>query len=260
MEEQDLLLAVIANNYKAVAKHCNDKRMLEATDYMGFTPLELARLLNLKECLKLLEPNRPEKNFYINGRRIGLAEYEETFKIRYMAYPFFFNYSFLEHVVKSCPWTLKLGGRSEELNDNYKKFEWEISEAYAAPIEMRWIDEKIGWGVFARDHIPEGEFIIQYTGMVAPITLEKLSLTPYSMSYFHSNYSFRKYVINSSTAGNESRFINHSSRTNLEFASALDRGLIHTFLVTQRNITKGEQLLYDYGNEYWLFREKPQDL
>jgi SET domain-containing protein len=56
--------------------------------------------------------------------------------------------------------------------------------------------------------------------------------------------------------GNVTRFINHSNVPNLEPRCFVERGLLHQVFMARQKISKGTQLTFDYGNDYWIRRQK----
>jgi SET domain-containing protein len=67
----------------------------------------------------------------------------------------------------------------------------------------------------------------------------------------------RSHVIDA-TSGSLMRFVNHhSAQPNLKPLYAFSGSLYHLILVTQRRVAKGEQLTYDYGQNYWYVRSPP---
>lgn len=98
-----------------------------------------------------------------------------------------------------------------------------------------------GRGVFAQEPIPKGACIIEYTGRPA---------TPKQIADDTGRYLFeisRTLTIDGNVAGNTARFINHSCAPNCEARIRNRRVFIHTL----RTIRAGEELTYDYGEEYF---------
>ena len=105
-------------------------------------------------------------------------------------------------------------------------------------------------GVFAKTFIPEGSRIIEYVG--EKIT-KKQSDAIYEQSLEDSKtkgsgavYVFelnQRYDINGDVPYNLAKYINHACETNC-FTENI-RG--HIWIIAERDIEKGEELLYDYG-------------
>jgi SET domain-containing protein len=103
-----------------------------------------------------------------------------------------------------------------------------------------------GRGVFARRDIPSGTRVLEYTG--ARITHDEADERyPDDDAADGNHHTFLfavddRLVIDATTGGNESRFINHSCDPNCEIVVLRRR----VFIDTVRDIAKGDELLYDY--------------
>ncbi len=99
-----------------------------------------------------------------------------------------------------------------------------------------------GLGLFAVDPIKKGAFIIEYTGP----RLNETQTQKKSGKYLFS--LGKVWTIDGSGRSNTARYINHSCiRTNCRPILYAQR---IRFYAT-RNIKAGEELLYDYGKEYF---------
>ena len=97
-----------------------------------------------------------------------------------------------------------------------------------------------GLGLFAISPIPKGACVIEYTG--TPMTNEERNAS-------NSRYLFEinsKLTIDGSPRWNTARYINHSCKPNCEVEIAKGR----VWIFARRNIKPGEELGYDYGEEY----------
>ncbi len=98
-----------------------------------------------------------------------------------------------------------------------------------------------GRGLFADERIPKGSCIIEYIGR--PTTDEELKSN-------RGKYLFwtgRNTMIDGYIPANTARYINHSCAPNCEIAIRNRR----VFVFALRNIKPGEELSYDYGEEYF---------
>ncbi len=98
-----------------------------------------------------------------------------------------------------------------------------------------------GKGLFALEKIPKGSCIIEYIGVVVPE--DKLDT-------INSKYLFevgKKVTINGNIPENKARYINHSCKPNCE----ADGPEGHVYISSIKNIKAGEELFYDYGEEYF---------
>src|SRR5437762_14354710 len=106
-----------------------------------------------------------------------------------------------------------------------------------------------GLGLFAVKPIPAGKKIIEYTGpLVSDAEVERRPTAKY---FFGVN---SKWTIDGTPRSNTARYINHSCRPNCE---ALISGR-RVWIWSKRNTKAGEDLSYDYGNEYFENIIKPR--
>lgn len=98
-----------------------------------------------------------------------------------------------------------------------------------------------GLGLFVTRAFKKGERIIEYFGR---------TITNAEAYTSRSKYLFEvnaRKTIDGTTRKNIARYINHSCRPNCE--PEIERG--HIFIDAIRNIKPGEELSYDYGEEYF---------
>ena len=100
---------------------------------------------------------------------------------------------------------------------------------------------KTGLGLFATELIPKGRRIIEYSGPRIPNDEVERS----SGKYFFGVNS--KWSIDGSGRDNIARYINHSCRPNAE--AIISKGRV--WIWSRRNIKPGEEIVYDYGKEYF---------
>ncbi len=104
-----------------------------------------------------------------------------------------------------------------------------------------------GLGLFATRPFKKGERIIEYFGRVLSKAEEYTSKSKY---LFEVN---SRKTIDGTTRENFARYINHSHTPNCE--PEIERGRI--FIDARKNIKPGEELSYDYGDEYFDEHIKP---
>ncbi len=97
-----------------------------------------------------------------------------------------------------------------------------------------------GLGLFADEPIKKGEFVIEYIGKI--LTREEADRK--GGKYLFEISSRR--TVNGSGRDNVARYINHSCKPNCEVD--IKKGRI--FIYALRSIKVGEELNYDYGEEY----------
>jgi hypothetical protein len=104
-----------------------------------------------------------------------------------------------------------------------------------------------GLGIFADEDIPKGACLMEYFGR---------TLEPKEEYTINSKYLFEinsKKTIDGSIRENKARYFNHSCRPNAE--ADIVKGQV--FIMSLRKIKKGEEVLYDYGKEYFNEYIKP---
>ena len=125
-------------------------------------------------------------------------------------------------------------------------------------------------GVFARRALEEGAVVGQYTGhgraisTVADCRSEYVMIMPLgaeALARERAGLPYEKFVIDARTCGSEMRFLNHygsiAEEPNVEFEHAAvgagGVGLMEIVCTvrTLRRVEKGEELLVDYGDQYW---------
>lgn len=127
-------------------------------------------------------------------------------------------------------------------------FRSELLSSALPPVSLRWISDRIGWGVFAERDLKPMEFIAEYAGIVRPRRSSDRG-NAYCFEYFPSPY-----VIDAAEQGSLSRYINHSETPNLQPARVILDNVWHIILYTATCIPKNQELCYHYGPDYWKYR------
>lgn len=136
----------------------------------------------------------------------------------------------------------------------------QIETGYTPKLSVRWISERVGYGVFAEEGIRKNDYVGEYVGVVREnVRVYFAPLNDYCYEYPVLDRLGRSYVIDA-TNGNVCRFINHSEKPNLKPYYAFFDGVFHLIFLTIRKIEKAEQLTYDYGPSYWYLRSPPEKL
>lgn len=107
---------------------------------------------------------------------------------------------------------------------------------------------KTGKGLFAEQAIPKGACIIEYVGK---------NIKKADQENANGKYVFetgKDLMIDGNIKKNIARYINHSCAPNCEADGP--RGKV--FILSLRKIKEGEELTYDYGEEYFDEHIKPK--
>lgn len=100
---------------------------------------------------------------------------------------------------------------------------------------------RTGLGLYTLEPIEKGGCIIEYKGR---------EITPEEEAKSRSKYLFaltKKRTIDGAPRWNMARYVNHSCRPNCDVE--IYRG--HIYVMAKRNIKAGEELVYNYGKDYF---------
>lgn len=130
----------------------------------------------------------------------------------------------------------------------------QVKQRIVANVYIAKVSDQVGFGVFALEDIPSGQFLGEYTGL-ARASKQSDCTNAYVFNYVEGA------VIDGSKRGNFSRFINHSNQCpNARYMRIVLNGVVHVILLAQERIGKDEQILFDYGPDYWSTRNTPMEL
>lgn len=105
-----------------------------------------------------------------------------------------------------------------------------------------------GLGLFTKVPIKKGDCIIEYFGEI----IDDKEANRRGGKYLFQTSKNRH--IDGKERTNTARYVNHSCRSNSEVDIIKGR----VFIYARRAIKPGEELLYDYGKEYWNEYIKPK--
>lgn len=121
-------------------------------------------------------------------------------------------------------------------------------------MEVQQIEGK-GRAVFATRNFQKGEYVVEYHGDLLQITDAKKREAEYAQNpatgcyMYYFQYLCKTYCVDATKeTGRMGRLINHSKSGNCQTKLHDINGVPHLILVASRNIDKGEELLYDYGD------------
>jgi hypothetical protein len=137
------------------------------------------------------------------------------------------------------------------------RFYNEIGSSYLPSVSVRWINDTLGYGLFAEENLNVGNYVGEYTGIVRKY--DRRNSNDYSYEYPILDDEGRGFVIDA-TSGYLTRFINHSFKPNLKPVYAFYDGFYHLIFLAISPIEIGTQLSYNYGYTYWYMRGQPEDL
>lgn len=223
----------------------------------GYTPLEWAYLLGRSKAAGILETRTPKLLKIDLGdglKKIDPSEFSHFFEAHYYPHLHFKTPQFLHQKLREAPLLISYTPVGYGVRKDGKKYRQEIATGYVADTVIRWIDEEIGYGLFAGVDFREGDYIGEYTGNVRQVKRLYKDLNSYCFHYPTRWFSWNYTVIDSIDQGNETRFINHSEMPNLQPRWLYDRGLMHLVFIAAKFIPKGTQLTFNYGKDFWETR------
>lgn len=151
---------------------------------------------------------------------------------------------------------------SDYYYDNKEEFD-NLAEVFGNCIRKREIasvyigkTESKGFGLFAREDIPENTFIGIYTGSIK----EQQEMVAYDENGFDTDYAWDYpdeidghpiLEVDAKYYGNEMRFSNHDRCPNLRVEHTIIDNLWYIFFVSDSDIKKDEELTISYGEAYW---------
>lgn len=137
---------------------------------------------------------------------------------------------------------------------NSKKYYKNIEDRHRGPIQIKWISEFVGYGVFATDKIKKDDLVQVYTGVID--LKNNIPNKNYCWQYGVKTVDGKNVSCDAMHKGNEMRFVNHNDNPNTKVIYVLAGNMWHICYVATRDITKGEQITVSYGNAYWKMRKK----
>lgn len=162
----------------------------------------------------------------------------------------------------------------EKFNQREQLYGKKIDQLYEAPVYVKYINDVVGYGVFADDDIEPGMIGI-YAGTIRLMHeinhncfcngtflpcanyVWGLVIIPNPENLTASNWS----AIDGYSSGNFTRFINHNNNPNIKAMLVAHNNIWYMIYFTDKPIKKDEQLLIDYGPVYWKVRNiEPQTL
>jgi SET domain-containing protein len=137
-------------------------------------------------------------------------------------------------------------------------FENKIRKRHEASVVIDKVNPLVGYGVFAKEFIPELSYIGEYAGELRARRGRKDRENDYIFGYMVGMFR-APWVVDASKMGNFTRFLNHSFDANVTSRGVVVDSIYHIIFFANRSIAKGEQLTYDYGPTYWNKRPYPQE-
>lgn len=130
----------------------------------------------------------------------------------------------------------------------------QIRRGHAAKVYIAKVNDFVGYGLFAMEDLRAGELLGEYTGL-ARLWRNSDFTNPYVFNYVEGA------IVDASKRGNFTRFINHANQlANARYMRVIVDGVVHIIILAYQKIAKDEQILFNYGEQYWENRMAPSDL
>ncbi len=257
-EGQTLLhLAIIEEKEQQIDELIQLGASLDAKNRWGMTPHELSSLLSRKKLkTESKEPLRIFRNRDQKLHSISVQEFEERLKIEYIDSLEFENIDDLAWVVKQCRKRLHKHQFDQMNQWVLAMHQKAIGQIRRDLYYIRWINARLGYGVFAAKDLPNFTYIGEYTGVIKRRQLRKNRFNDYIFGYVVGPKD-TPFIIDAEEKGNFSRFVNHSDTPNLTSRWVITGGVTRIILFANQFIRKDSQLTYDYGEYYWKNRRTP---
>jgi len=126
-----------------------------------------------------------------------------------------------------------------------------IDSGYIVDVSLGHVDHQVGYGLYAEQAIKKDSYIGEYVGLLCSRSRLFNNSDDYCFRYPTHWGSWKSLMIDSSDYGNLTRFINHGDKPNLETFYVIIDDIVHVCFLATRDIKFGEQLTFNYGNNYW---------
>lgn len=251
---QSLLhLAVLANKPDLVQEILENLPQLKwRRNALDWTPLELARFLPREKIAHLLH-SAPISHFcdQPNVSIIESAKFESLRQCGYLPQPLFESEAIFDEILNRT----KKAKQEDEIPPEKIwmgiYFDKEIQTGTHPKVSIRFINEEVGFGVFAEQRIPSCAFVGEYRGIVKERKKKELKDKVHCVRYTVWEMGKRRFILDAEKMGNFTRFINHSAKPNLSLQSVYWRGIPRIIFVALKEISEGTQLTFDYGTFFW---------
>lgn len=132
------------------------------------------------------------------------------------------------------------------------------SQPIRKDLQIKFINENMGYGVFATQAMPVNTVIGVYSGQIKTIeevnqdyAFPFLGINPSSISSEDEDEQEKTFWVDASVCGNATRFINHAEDQNCSTLNILDANNIpQVVFFTRDPIKKGEEITINYGSVY----------
>lgn len=251
-EQQSLLhLAVLDDQMEWISQFGSQRELLERRNRYGLTPLDLALFLHKQKSASVLAGSSRSCQFFSQPHVTFESRNRPVADLEYLAQPVFESQDALEEVLA---YTQKAKNEDAIPSDRIWMgvyYDTEIQKGIHPGVAVRWINEAIGFGVYASERILPLSYVGEYTGLIQKRKSRHVKQANYCFRYSTWPMGKHRYVVDAEHMGNFTRFINHSEHPNVGLVCAYWRGLPRLILISLQEIPKNGQLTIDYGPTFW---------
>lgn len=136
-----------------------------------------------------------------------------------------------------------------------------VATEYQAPMYIQWVNDIVGYGVFAKELIRAGDYVMEYAGCVCSSVDDSTYAWAYPCVPGGFGIEKKRYMIDGRLCGGEARFVNDpidAEQLNLSLGLIYVNGAYHNVYLAVKDIQPGEQLFVSYGDGYWKDRKGEQ--
>jgi hypothetical protein len=245
--EQSLLHIAVYQNNEEVVSQLAHLLAMKKNSY-GLTALHVAKFLGRANCARLL--GLFPLALLSDVSHVVIESPEKMEQLQQFAYheePIFESANVLNLLLEKT-----LAAKSSDQIPGEKIWMGIYFNREVQPkVSLRWIDETLGFGIFAQQTIPSCSFISEYAGIVKDLGDRSTKDNYYCVRYTSWGIKHHKLVVDAQSSGNFTRFINHSETPNLRLQSIYWNGLPRMVLISLQEIEAGTQLTFDYGSLFW---------
>ncbi|MBI5345857.1 MAG: SET domain-containing protein-lysine N-methyltransferase [Chlamydiae bacterium] len=204
----------------------------------------------------------PENQIFFNLEKdqirssLSKEEFEELLEVKFISKLEFQTEVIEKKVKKLC----KKAYQNEEFSNEAlwlgEFYASEIVSSFIPNVLIKWINPIVEYGLFANEDFAKNSFMGVYSGEIRKYNNRLDDKNAYCFEYSIAG-SKTPFTIDAREKGSLIRFVNHSSTPNLSPIAVYSQEIVHIIFRTNKNVTKGEELTYDYGPNYWARRETP---
>lgn len=182
-------------------------------------------------------------------REYSVKEFEELMGITYARHLVFPSKEIYLLVKEECKRLFDLGKVPPSAEWLGVKYRNQIDTGdVCSKVSIGWVDNEVGYGLFAKETIAASELIGEYTGLVRRCFPFFATPNRYCFRYPLYNLLGGSYTIDAERYTNEISFINHSKDPNSSSQVSINHHLLHVLIKATTTIEKGEEITFDYGS------------